>query len=197
MSGHWDGPSKQEERELIRLAQGGDQSAMASLMVLYTPLVRRQASGVFCAGAEQEDLMQEGFLGLISAILTYDGEKSAAFSSYAAVCIRRSVLTAVRSASRLKHLPLNQSVSMDSEQFPEIANALGDEDPELKVIGRERLNQIGRFIGKELSSFEQSVLKAYLSGSAYEEIAQELHTSSKAVDNALQRVRRKLKAFRQ
>ncbi len=196
MSECFDSPS-QEERELIRLAQGGDQSAMASLMVAYTPLVRRQAAGVFCAGAEQEDLMQEGFLGLVSAILTYDGEKSAAFSPYAAVCIRRSVLTAVRSASRMKHLPLNRSVSIDSEEFPELASASGDEDPELKVIGRERLTQIERFIGKELSSFEQSVLKAYLSGSAYEEIAQGLHASPKAVDNALQRVRRKLKAFRQ
>ena len=113
MSECFDSPS-QEERELIRLAQGGDQSAMASLMVAYTPLVRRQAAGVFCAGAEQEDLMQEGFLGLVSAILTYDGEKSAAFSPYAAVCIRRSVLTAVRSASRMKHLPLNDLPRMSA-----------------------------------------------------------------------------------
>ena len=197
MSERFNGLPKEEERELIRLAQDSDQSAMASLLVLYTPLVRRLASGIFCVGVEQDDLMQEGFLGLISAILTYDGEKSVPFSSYAAVCIRRSVLAAVRSASRLKHLPLNQSISMDSEQFPELANKLGDEDPELKVIGRERLLQIWKMIGKELSSFEQSVLKAYLNGSTYEEIARELHTSPKAVDNALQRVRRKLKAFRQ
>ncbi|MCI8496717.1 MAG: sigma-70 family RNA polymerase sigma factor [Clostridiales bacterium] len=197
MSGRFDGLSNEEGQRLIELAQKGDQSAMASLLMQYTPLVHRQSSGVFCAGAEQEDLMQEGFLGLVSAILTYDNERSVAFPAYAAICIRRSVLTAVRSASRMKHQPLNQSVSMDSGQLPELVNAVGEESPELRVIGQERLHQIERFIRKELSSFEQSVLKAYLSGSAYEKIAAELSTSPKAVDNALQRVRRKLKAFRQ
>ena len=171
------------DREL--LAQSGDShDAMRSLIARYTRLVRICARPLFLAGGDHEDLLQEGMIGLLDAIRSYDPEAGTPFESYASVCIRRRMISAVRAASALKHTPLNDSVPLEVFCTAVI-------DPEAEMIGKEEQQQRLDALYTVLSPIEEKVLRLYLRGYSYQEIAERVERPQKSVDNAIQRIRRK------
>jgi len=175
-------------------AHNGDMASEELLAEKYTCLVRACARPYFLAGGDTEDLMQEGMLGLLSAIRQYDPEKETAFRTFAEHCVRNRLLTAVKSAARNKHTPLNDYVPLESPQFDELQTRLAGflNDPEELLITRERVDEINNRISGTLSGFESRVLKHYLEGLSYEEIAGLVGKPKKSVDNAVQRIRKKL-----
>lgn len=188
-----------QDDELIRRLRDGDGSVMDYLMEKYKDLVRRKARLMYLPGADQEDLIQEGMIGLFKAVRDYDPEKNAGFYSFAELCIRRQLISALKGASRLKHSPLNTYVSLnkpvqeDSERT--LMDVLGGsrlDDPETLLISREEYTVITGKIERVLSDFEKQVLEAYLSGYSYRDIAKQTGAQPKSVDNALQRIKKKL-----
>ena len=175
-------------------AHNGDMASEELLAEKYTWLVRACARPYFLAGGDTEDLMQEGMLGLLSAIRQYDPEKETAVRTFAEHCVRNRLLTAVKSAARNKHTPLNDYVPLESPQFDELQTRLAGflNDPEELLITRERVDEINNRISGTLSGFESRVLKHYLEGLSYEEIAGLVGKPKKSVDNAVQRIRKKL-----
>ena len=176
-------------------ASKGDEAAEEMLAEKYTWLVRACARPYFLAGGDSEDLIQEGMLGLLSAIRQFDPVRDAAFRTFAERCIRNRLFSAIKSAAGNKHTPLNDYVPLESPQFDETQTAgLGSplNDPEELLITRERVNEIYNGISGALSGFESRVLKYYLEGLSYEEIANKIGKSKKSVDNAVQRLRKKL-----
>ncbi len=179
-------------------AAEGDRAAEEHLALRYNRLVRMCARPYFLAGGDSEDLIQEGMIGLLSAIRTFQPEKDVIFRRYAEVCIQNRLRSAVRSAARDKHVPLNKSLSFQSSVFDEssgsypfVAQTPRMDGPEDMLISREeRISQI-KHLRSRLSGFENTVLDLYLDGLAYGEIARQLKKSSKSVDNAVQRIRRK------
>jgi RNA polymerase sporulation-specific sigma factor len=181
------------DAELWELASAGDPKAEEELISEYSRLVKICARPYFLAGGDSEDLIQEGMLGLLSAVRHYDPAKDVKFKTYAEFCIRRRLYSAIKSASRFKHIPLNDYVSLES-QFDE-NSTLGVfflRDPEEFVIARERADEITDSLYDSLSRFESRVLGLYLEGLSYEEIAATVNKPPKSVDNAVQRIRRKL-----
>ena len=182
------------DEELTALVRSGDQQAEELLVHRFGRLVRACARPLFLMGGDSEDLVQEGMMGLLTAIRAFDPERGVSFCTYAEACIRNRLLSAVRAASRDKHAPLNYSVSYDLafpiEDAEEESNV--QVDPESVFIQREsaqeRLNQIYR----RLSPLETRILQLYLSGLSYSEIATTCHRPLKSVDNAVQRIRRKV-----
>lgn len=186
------------DERLQQLAAGGDSKAENVLAGRYSRLVRICARPFFLAGGDSEDLTQEGMLGLLSAIREYDGSLNTSFKTYAEICIRRRILSAIKSASRLKHTPLNEGVSLE--------DAFGDESyasnpypaldlrrtPEEQVLARESADEFFHRFSQCLSSFENKILRLYLDGLSYRAIAASCGCDEKAVDNAVQRIRRKL-----
>jgi len=174
----------------------GEEAAEEKLAEKYAWLVRACARPYFLAGGDSEDLIQEGMLGLLSAIRHYDPVKDTSFRTFAEHCIRNRLFTAIRSAAGNKHTPLNDYVSLESPQFDETQTTTGlgssPNDPEELLIKRERVNEIYNGISGALSGFESRVLKYYLDGLSYDEIAKEVGKPKKSVDNAVQRIRRKL-----
>jgi RNA polymerase sporulation-specific sigma factor len=172
--------------------QGSD--AEERLVAEYGKIVRRCARPYFLAGGDSEDLIQEGMLGLLSAVRTFDPSRNAKFETYAEYCIRRRIISAVRSASRFKHSPLNNYVSLESPKLDEndTQSAYYLRDPEEFVIARERAGEITELLYGSLSKFESAVLALYLNGGSYEEMSVILGKPQKSVDNAVQRIRRKL-----
>lgn len=184
------------DEQLWKLATDGDISAEEQLIERYSKLVRVCARPFFLAGGDSEDLIQEGMIGLLSAIRQYDPERDASFKTYADHCIRNRLLTAIKTASRYKHIPLNEYVSFESPQFDEAQNYTSYlRDPEELLITRERVNEITSDSRGFLSKFELSVLDLYLKGLSYGEIALSLSKSTKSVDNAVQRIRKKLAQY--
>ena len=176
-------------------AKNGEGAAEEQLAEKYAWLVRACARPYFLAGGDGEDLIQEGMLGLLSAIRQYDPVTDVSFSTFAEHCIKNRLFNAIRSAAGNKHTPLNNYVSLESPQFDETQTAgLGSppNDPEELLITRERVDEIYNGISGVLSGFEARVLKYYLDGLSYEEIAVEVEKPKKSVDNAVQRIRRKL-----
>jgi len=185
------------DTELQQLSVGGDRGAEEALVERYLRLVRACARPLFLAGGDSEDLTQEGTFGLVYAIRQYQPDYGATFKTYAEHCIRTRLISAIRSASRLKHFPLNDGVSFDllSEDphaqlsaFPE-AFRRGPED---LVLARESKKELYTAFSQCLSKFEVKVLDLYLDGLSYREIADSLDKEPKSVDNAVQRIRRKL-----
>ena len=183
--------------ELQLLASKGDREAEEKLAERYLRLVRACARPLFLAGGDSEDLIQEGTFGLLSAIRNYDPENSASFKTYAEHCIRMRLLSAIKTASRLKHFPLNDGVSLEqlseepcahSSAFPEFFRRT----PEELVLARESKEELYSAFLLCLSKFEIKVLDLYLDGLSYIEIADRLGKSAKSIDNAVQRIRRKL-----
>ncbi len=172
---------------LVSLAQSGDQAALNTLLVRYTAMVKSIASCSFGASLEPDDLAQEGMLGLLAAVYSYAPEKAASFHTYASVCVSNRIVSAVRAGNRLKHSPLNSFVSLQE------SDAASQPDPEELLLADEKAEQLLLFLSEELSQLEYKVLRLHLSGDRYENIAEKLQISAKAVDNALQRVRKKLK----
>lgn len=192
--------SKMNDEELWRLTVSGDARAEEELIERYTRLVRICARPYFLAGGDSEDLTQEGLMGLIKAIRSYDPGTGAQFRPLAEVCIRNRILEAVRSASRKKHDPLNGGVSLEyvilSEeevrQSSEIKPEVFSRSPEEQVLARESEKEFYSTFSRCLSSFETEVLFLFLDGLTYRQIATEAGRTEKAVDNAVQRIRRKL-----
>ncbi len=186
-----------EDKELQSLASSGDREAEETLAGRYLRLVRACARPFFLAGGDSEDLIQEGTFGLLSAIRQYRADVGASFKTFAEHCIRMRLLSAIKSASQLKHFPLNDGVSLEQlsedpgaqlSAIPEISRR----SPEELVLERESKEELYAAFSKCLSRFELKVLDLYLDGLSYREIADILGKSAKSVDNAVQRIRRKL-----
>lgn len=195
--------SQFSDEELIDRLRGGDSRITDYIMDKYKNLVRSKAKSMYILGGDNEDLIQEGMIGLFKAIRDYDCGRDASFYTFADLCISRQMYTAVQASHRQKHWPLNTYVSLygsnnnqgDSEEM-ELAEALSpdkDQNPETLFIDRERVEYLEGQIDKELSSFEKQVLDLYLTGMSYSQIARVLGREEKSTDNALQRLKSKIK----
>lgn len=190
------------DENLAALAQAGDREAEDILIRRYVEVIRGKAHLYFIVGADSEDVIQEGMIGLFKAIHDYSANKEASFKTFAELCISRQILTAVKTASRLKHQPLNNSVSLntpvDEAEGSTLEESLrGDmaDNPEA-VFMENTLTSLLAGDGPEIfSSMERRVLREYLAGSTYPEIAQSLGKTYKAVDNAMQRIRKKINDY--
>lgn len=192
-------PREPSDESLCAQAAAGDRRAEETLVVRYNRLVRMCARPYFLAGGDSEDLIQEGMVGLLGAIREYDPNKAASFRTYAEVCVKNRLFSAVKAAARDKHTPLNNSVSFENPLFSGTGErfACGTpdrqaEDPEEIILSREAFRERMKALHGQLSGFEASVLRLYLNGLSYSEIAAEVNKSPKSVDNAVQRIRRKL-----
>ena len=182
------------DEDLCMAAAAGDSQCESELVRRYGQLVRACARPLFLAGGDSEDLIQEGMLGLLTAIRSFDPARDTAFRTYAAICIRSRLLSAVRAAQGGKHIPLNHSVSFEPPLF-DGANAhlfSTVESPEDVIIGREELKERLDALKGQLSELEAQILPPYLSGLSCGEIARRVGRSQKSVDNAIQRIRRKV-----
>ena len=179
-----------DDAALCRAAQAGDRRAEETLIIRYTRLVRRCAHPLFLMGGDGEDLIQEGLLGLLSAIRDFDDTKAASFATFAETCVRHRLSSAVQTANRRKHTPLNTSLPLDTPELSQTAAA--DDDPEQWFIGREERRELNRVLRGILTKIENDVLGLYCDGYSYREIAATLHTKPKTVDNAVQRIKKKL-----
>ena len=185
------------DNELQRLAANGDRAAEEALAGRYMQLVRVCARPLFLAGGDSEDLSQEGMFGLLSAIREYNPAQGVSFRSFAEHCIRMRLFSAVKSASRLKHLPLNDSMPLeqlsdDPSSQLSAAPEIFRRSPEDLVLARESKEELKELCERRLSRLEKQVLELYLEGLSYRDIARRLQREDKSVDNAVQRIRRKL-----
>lgn len=189
------------DNELQRLAVTGDARAEEELALRYSRLVRVCSRPYFLAGGDSEDLTQEGMLGLLSAIRRYDPESGASFRTFAEICVKNRVLEAVKAASRKKHDPLNDGVSLEyilSEEFQTRTAATQvsfRRTPEEQVLARESETEFYSTFSRTLSGFETQVLFLFLDGLSYRQIAERVGRTEKSVDNAVQRIRRKLARY--
>jgi len=180
----------------------GDERARETLIQRYTGFVRMKASSYFIAGGEPEDLLQEGLIGLCKAMRDFRADKETSFRSFAELCVTRQIITAIKTATRYKHAPLNTYVSFSQTpagQDPDSDVTLGDalpgshvNDPSVAVISTDELKSLVFCLGTGLSPLEADALRMYLEGSSYEDMAEVLDCDTKAIDNALQRVKRKI-----
>ena len=182
------------DEKLIEKARAGNASALDTLMHRYKPLVKARAKDYFLIGGDLEDLIQEGMIGLYKAVLDFDPSKNVKFSSFAALCVTRQIQTAIKAANRQKHLPLNSSLSLQSDALAETENIPDRRaaNPEDLLLGLEAYRNIDAFIHAHLSPLEQVVLTYHVDGKTHMEIAELLKKNAKTVDNALQRIRRKI-----
>lgn len=186
--------------ELVKLAQSGDDAAVDTLVERYKNFVRGKSRTYFLIGADKEDVIQEGMIGLYKAIRDFDDTKQAQFHSFAELCVTRQIITAIKSATRQKHIPLNTYVSLsrpvyEDESEKTLLDLISMEyimDPEQILINQESLGITEQRINDSLSKFERSVLELYINGKTYHEIAIILDKEAKSIDNAIQRVKRKI-----
>ena len=183
------------EEEIVRLAQLGNERALTYLLGTYKETVRLKANAYFLAGGDWEDVVQEGMIGLFLAIRNYNGSRNTSFRTFATLCVTRQIITAVKSATRQKHIPLNHYVSLSGDENREYIES-GDKrrtlNPEQIVLDREFRERIGRECGRFLSELETKALSCQLQGMGNAEIARRLGRSTKSIDNARQRARKKL-----
>lgn len=192
-----------EDEELIDLVQSGESEANEFLIKKYKLFVHAKARSYFLIGADKEDIIQEGMIGLFKAIRDYDSKKISSFKSFAELCITRQIITAIKTATRQKHIPLNSYVSLDKPLFDDdsertlmdMVTSSKELNPEELMISKEEVKIIENKITEMLTDFEQGVLKLYLDGHSYKEISSEFNRSLKAIDNALTRVKRKLEKY--
>ena len=191
------------DEEIALLARDGDDQAQEVLLNKYKNFVRSKARSYFLIGADHEDIVQEGMIGLFKAIRDYQAERLSSFRAFAELCITRQIITAIKTATRQKHVPLNSYVSLNKPIYDEESDrTLMDvivegraQNPEELIIGRENLVSFRDQVDRVLSGLEQDVLNAYLDGKSYQEIADKLGRHVKSIDNALQRVKRKMEKF--
>ena len=194
-----------KDEELVLMAQNGDDEAQEYLLDKYKSLVRAKSRAYFLIGADSEDIIQEGMIGLYKAVRDYNEEKNASFRSFAELCVNRQMITAIKAATRQKHQPLNSYVSLNKPVYEEESeqtymdflqsDSSGLLNPETLLIGQENKHFLEDQMVKNLSSFETRVLVLYLQGRSYFEIAHVLDKPEKSIDNALQRVKKKLERF--
>lgn len=192
-----------EDEEIVQMANSDCPLALEYLINKYKNFVRSKARSYFLIGADRDDIIQEGMIGLFKAIRDYDKERLTSFKSFAEICITRQIITAIKSATRQKHIPLNSYVSLNKPIYEEesertlidfISGSKVDDPMEL-FIGREDMVIMESKMGEILSKLEIDVLMSYIEGKTYQEIAMDLNREVKSVDNALQRVKRKLERF--
>lgn len=192
-----------DDEKILKVAHDGNRDALEYLIFKYRNFVRSRAKAYFLVGAEREDIVQEGMIGLYKAIRDYNIEKPASFKAFAELCVTRQMITAVKTATRQKHIPLNSYVSLDKPIYDEesertLLDVVGESrssDPEQLVISREEYDAIEEKLSKVLSRLERNVLDQYLDGRSYQEISEDLKRHVKSIDNALQRVKRKLEHY--
>lgn len=191
------------DEELVLRAKDGDKEALEYVINKYKNFVRVKARSYFLIGADREDIVQEGMIGLYKAIRDFKNDKLSSFRAFAELCITRQIITAIKTATRQKHIPLNSYISLNKPIYDEesdrtlldILTAAKITDPEELIISKEELCSIECKIGEILSDLELEVLMSYLQGKSYQEIAVDLDRHVKSIDNALQRVKRKLERF--
>lgn len=191
------------DEEVVELARSGNEVALEYLINKYKNFVRAKARSYFLIGADREDIIQEGMIGLYKAIRDFRVEKLTSFRAFAELCITRQIITAIKTATRQKHIPLNSYVSLNKPIYDEesdrtlldILSGTKVSDPEELVISQEEFNAIEKKMGEFLSDLEWQVLTFYLEGKSYQEIADQLDRHVKSIDNALQRVKRKLERY--
>lgn len=191
------------DEEIVEVAQEGDDTAQEFLINKYKNFVRAKARSYFLIGADREDIIQEGMIGLYKAIRDFRADKLASFRAFAELCITRQIITAIKTATRQKHIPLNSYVSLNKPIYDEesdrtlldVISGSRVTDPEELVISREEFVDIESKMGEFLSDLEWKVLMYYLEGKSYQEIADDLNRHVKSIDNALQRVKRKLERY--
>ena len=190
--------TRMTDDELLELFHGGNGEAGSELAVRYRPVIKRCTRPYFLVGGDSEDLIQEGMIGLVSSMQSYRPGTGTSFKSYAEVCIRRRILSAIKAASRFKHMPLNYRLSLeelygeDGEALPGLPDEKYNRSPEDLIIEREKKNDLYMLCRALLSPLEKRVLALYLEGLSYEEIAARCGKPVKSVDSALQRIKRKL-----
>ncbi len=189
------------DEQLVAQAKAGDTQATRNLLTRYHYFVRLKANSYFLAGGDGEDLIQEGFIGLFKAIRDYEHDRNTSFRSFAELCVTRQIITAIKTASRQKHTPLNSYVSFshapsnadfDTRTLAEVIPSGRTSDPVQQVISSEEVVSLTDCLVRLLSPLESKVLKYYLEGNSYEQIAAEIGHDTKTVDNALQRIKRKV-----
>ena len=188
------------DEQVVKLAQDADGAALEYLLNKYKNFVRTKARSYFLIGADHEDIVQEGMIGLYKAIRDYRAEKLSSFRAFAELCVTRQIITAIKTATRQKHIPLNSYISLNKPIYEEdsdrtlldVITEEGMSNPEEMIIDREDLSVIEGKIGQMLSDLEKEVLVRYMEGKSYVEIADEMHRHVKSIDNALQRIKRKL-----
>lgn len=191
-----------KDEDLIEMIKAGNKPALEHLINRYKDLVNMKVSKYYIVGAEREDIVQEGLIGLYKAIKSYQSNKQNSFKSFASICIERQLITAIKTSNRQKHMPLNSYISLNKEAYEnddennnvdliEILNANIIEDPLDMITKKEYYQIVEDTIDKSLSDFEKKVLGCYIQGESYIEIAQRLDTPVKSIDNAIQRIRKK------
>ncbi|WP_161629093.1 RNA polymerase sporulation sigma factor SigH [Peribacillus psychrosaccharolyticus] len=188
---------------LVDLVHKGDSEALDYLIQKYRNFVRAKARTYFLIGADKEDIVQEGMIGLYKAIRDFKGDKLSSFKAFAELCITRQIITAIKTATRQKHIPLNSYVSLDKPIYDEesdrtlmdVISGTKVLDPEELIINQEEFDDIEIKMAELLSDLERKVLALYLDGQSYQEISEELNRHVKSIDNALQRVKRKLERY--
>ena len=188
------------DEQVVILAQETDSPALEYLLNKYKNFVRTKARSYFLIGADHEDIVQEGMIGLYKAIRDYKAERLSSFRAFAELCVTRQIITAIKTATRQKHIPLNSYISLNKPIYEEdsdrtlldVITEEGMSNPEEMIIDREDLSLIEGKIGQMLSDLEKEVLVRYMEGKSYVEIADEMHRHVKSIDNALQRIKRKL-----
>ncbi|MFU2015595.1 RNA polymerase factor sigma-70 [Peribacillus butanolivorans] len=191
---------KLEDKVLVKMVHSGDSESLAFLINKYQNFVRAKTTPYFLIGADKEDLVQEGMIGLYKAIRDFREDRMTSFKAFAELCITRQIITAIKTATRQKHAPLNSYVSLDKPLYDEESNYTlmdmisGEKitNPEAIIINKEKADDIELKISELLSDLERRVLALYMDGQSYVEISEELNTHVKSIDNALQRVKRKL-----
>lgn len=192
-----------DDEVIVELAKSDNPGALEYIISKYKSFVRTKARAYFLVGADNDDIVQEGMIGLYKAIRDYDKHKLTSFRSFAEICITRQIITAIKSATRQKHIPLNFYVSLNKPVYEEESERTLEDiisgnkatDPMELFIGREDMDIMESKIGEVLSELEMEVLMSYIDGKTYQEIAEDLNRDVKSVDNALQRVKRKLERF--
>lgn len=193
------------DEEVVQLIHRGDNHALDYLIDKYKGFILGKARTYFMIGGESEDMIQEGMIGLYKAICDYDEDKLSSFKGFANLCITRQMITAIKTATRQKHMPLNSYVSLDKPIYDEESERTlqdiiaGSEslDPQELLINREKLGYMKLKLAEILSSLEREVLHLYIDGYSYQEISEVLQRHVKSIDNALQRVKRKLEQFKE
>ena len=189
------GYDQYSDEELISMLRGGESEVSDYLMEKYKEFVRKKARTMYLMGGETDDLIQEGMIGLFKAIQNYQPDKDASFRTFAGLCIDRQLYSAIQNSNRQKHIPLNSYVSLSEEEEADVLESTWSEDPEAIIIDRESTTALEDEIRKVLSPMENRVLDYYMKGYNYVKIAELMKKSPKSIDNALQRIRGKIKNF--
>ncbi|GFI62048.1 RNA polymerase sigma-H factor [Clostridiales bacterium] len=192
-----------KDEDIILLARDGDSVALDYILGKYKPLVKSKSRAYFLIGADNEDIIQEGMIGLYKAVRDFNPNKHTSFTAFADLCVNRQIITAIKAATRQKHQPLNNYISLNKPAFDGESNESfidsikGEDftDPETVFIGQEAKEGIEEHLEKNLSSFENSVLCLYLDNKTYAEISRLTGKPEKSIDNALQRVKKKLEKY--